>query len=107
MVTRRAVYFPAGRAKPSYSLVGNQLSAGRLYGIPVLRAEADPEGFWGERRLRRAGRGLGRGGYVFPPGLSSDFYVVPTQLSPFPQGGQQGQILPVLPGQWPALDCAR
>ena len=39
-------------------------AAGRLYGIPVLRAEADPEGFWGERRLRRAGRGLRRGGAV-------------------------------------------
>ena len=36
--------------------------AGRLYGLPVLRAEADPEGFWGERRLKRAGRGLSRGG---------------------------------------------
>ena len=37
-------------------------AAGRLYGIPVLRAEADPEGFWGERRLTRAGRSLRRGG---------------------------------------------
>ncbi len=35
---------------------------GRLYGLPVLRAEADPLGFWGERRLRKAGRGLLRGG---------------------------------------------
>ena len=36
--------------------------AGSLYGLPVLRARADPEGFWGERRLRRAGRALRRGG---------------------------------------------
>ena len=35
---------------------------GRLYGLSVLRAEADPLGFWGERRLRKAGRGLLRGG---------------------------------------------
>ena len=27
--------------------------AGSLYGLSVLRARADPEGFWGERRLRR------------------------------------------------------
>ena len=36
--------------------------AGSLYGLSVLRARADPEGFWGERRLRRAGRSLRRGG---------------------------------------------
>lgn len=40
-----------GRAEP-----------GQLYGLSVLRAEADPTGFWGERRLRRAGKGLRRGG---------------------------------------------
>ena len=33
-----------------------------LYGLPVLRAEADRSGFWGERRLRRAGRSLYLGG---------------------------------------------
>lgn len=45
---------------------------GRLYGLPVLRAEADPSGFWGERRLRRAGRELRRGGVLrllTPPGF--------------------------------------
>lgn len=36
--------------------------AGRLYGLSVLRAEVDRSGFWGERRLRRAGRDLRRGG---------------------------------------------
>lgn len=36
--------------------------AGSLYGLPVLRARADPEGLWGERRLRRAGRDLRRRG---------------------------------------------
>ena len=37
---------------------------GRLYGLPVLRAEADPTGRLGEFRLRRAGRNLSRGGVV-------------------------------------------
>lgn len=40
-----------GRAEP-----------GRLYGLNILRAEADRSGFWGERHLRRAARGLRRGG---------------------------------------------
>jgi len=44
---------PGGRGKTE---------TGRLYGLSVLRAAADPEGFWGRRRLRRAGRGLRRGG---------------------------------------------
>lgn len=35
---------------------------GRLYGLPVLRGAVDPSGFWGERRLARAGRSLRRGG---------------------------------------------
>ena len=35
---------------------------GRLYGLSVLRAETDPAGFWGERRLRRAGKALRLGG---------------------------------------------
>ena len=35
---------------------------GRLYGLPVLRGAVDPSGFWGERRLTRAGRSLRRGG---------------------------------------------
>ena len=39
-------------------------AAGRLYGLPVLRAEADRSGFWGERRLNRAGRELRRGGVL-------------------------------------------
>ncbi|MGI5962857.1 MAG: hypothetical protein ACOX7N_03960 [Lawsonibacter sp.] len=33
-----------------------------LYGLKVLRVWADPEGWWGERRLRRAGRSLRRWG---------------------------------------------
>lgn len=35
---------------------------GRLYGMPVLRTEVDRSGFWGELRLRRAGRNLRLGG---------------------------------------------
>lgn len=46
---------PRGRGK---------LAPGRLYGLSVLRAEADLAGFWGERRLRRAGKGLRRGGVL-------------------------------------------
>lgn len=47
------VYAPQGRggAEP-----------GRLYGLPVLRAEADPECFWRELRLKKAGRALRLGG---------------------------------------------
>ena len=47
------VYTAGGRGRPA---------PGRLYGLPVLRVEADPTGFWGERRLRRSARGLRRGG---------------------------------------------
>lgn len=45
---------------------------GRLYGLPVLRAEVDRSGFWGERRLRRAGKSLRLGGalrVLAPPGF--------------------------------------
>lgn len=35
---------------------------GRLYGLKVLRAETDPAGFWGPRRLRKAGKSLRLGG---------------------------------------------
>ena len=41
--------FDGGRGGPQRAL---------LYGLPVLRCQADPEGFWGERRLKRAGRSL-------------------------------------------------
>ena len=46
------------------------MSAGQLYGLPVLRAEVNPSGFWGPRRLTRAGRGLRRSGVlrVLAPG---------------------------------------
>ena len=33
-----------------------------IYGLCVLRSEVDPEGFWGERRLKKAGRALRLGG---------------------------------------------
>ena len=45
---------------------------GRLYGLPVLRAEADRSGFWGEHRLKRAAKGVRRGGalrVLAPPGF--------------------------------------
>ena len=47
--------FDGGRGGPRRAL---------LYGLPVLRCQADPEGLWGERRLKRAGRSLCAGGAV-------------------------------------------
>ena len=47
--------FDGGRGGPQRAL---------LYGLPVLRCQADPEGFGGERRLKRAGRSLCAGGAV-------------------------------------------
>lgn len=47
--------FDGGRGGPQRAL---------LYGLPVLRCHTDPEGFWGERRLKRAGRSLCTGGAV-------------------------------------------
>lgn len=55
--------FDGGRSRPKQAL---------LYGLPVLRCHTDPEGFWGERRLKRAGRSLYSGGVVralVPPGF--------------------------------------
>lgn len=55
--------FDGGRGGPRRAL---------LYGLPVLRCQTDPEGFWGERRLKRAGRSLYSGGVVralVPPGF--------------------------------------
>ena len=49
------VLTPRGRGKPEVV---------RIYGLPVLRAEVDNSGFWGERRLRWAGRALRRNGVL-------------------------------------------
>lgn len=46
---------PRGRGNPKIV---------RLYGLTVLRSEADRSGPWGERRLRRAGRALRREGVM-------------------------------------------
>lgn len=40
------------------------MELGRLYDLNVLRGTVDPAGFWGERRLRRAGKGMRRGGVL-------------------------------------------
>lgn len=55
------VLTPRGRGRPE---------AAELYGLTVLRTEVDRSGFWGERRLRRAGRALRRNGIgrVLAPG---------------------------------------
>lgn len=55
MLVGQLILTPRGRGRAA---------AGRLYGLNVLRAETNPEGFWGERRLRRAGRDLRLGGAV-------------------------------------------
>lgn len=34
----------------------------KLYGLPVLRVRADMDSFWWERRVKKAGRALFRGG---------------------------------------------
>ncbi len=49
----RLEFAPGGRGRAE---------AGELYGLRVLFSRADPEGFLGEARLRRAGRTLRRGG---------------------------------------------
>lgn len=41
---------------------GGRAAVEYLYGLPILRTRADPEGWLGARRLRRAGRALRRGG---------------------------------------------
>lgn len=64
-------------------------AAGRLYGLPVLRAEVDRSGFWGARRLHRAGRELRLGGVlrVLAPGdclsLLPRFGLRPVEPEPF------------------------
>lgn len=63
---------PGGRGKPA---------PGRLYGLNILRAEVDRSGFWGERRLGRAGKGLRRGG-VLRVLVPQDFDCWP-ELAPF------------------------
>ena len=65
MLIGQLVISPGGRGKAA---------SGRLYGLPVLRAETDPGGFWGAHRLRRAARGLRRGGVLrvlTPPDFDS------------------------------------
>lgn len=53
MLLGQLILTPRGRGKPE---------AVRLYGLTVLRAEVDRSGFWGERRLRGAGKRLRMGG---------------------------------------------
>ena len=77
-----------GRAEP-----------GRLYGLNVLRGAVDPAGFWGERRLRRAGKGLRLGGAlrVLVPGdfaqwpMLRSFGLRPVE----PEGFVRGQSVPL------------
>ena len=71
---------PHGQGKPETA---------RLYGLTVLRTEADRSGFWGELRLRRAGRALRRNGVVrvLAPGdllpLLEDLGLRPVNPEPF------------------------
>ena len=81
---------PGGRGKAA---------PGRLYGLSVLRAEVDRSGFWGERRLRRAGKGLRLGGAlrVLVPGdfaqwpMLRSFGLRPVE----PEGFVRGQSVPL------------
>ena len=47
------IFVPRGRGRAEQ---------GRLYGLKVLRGTVDPAGFWGERRLKRAGKAFRTGG---------------------------------------------
>lgn len=84
------IFTPGGRGKTA---------PGRLYGLNVLRSEVDRTGFWGERRLRRAGRGLYLGGAlrVLVPGgftqwpLLERFGLRPVE----PEGFVRGQAAPL------------
>ena len=49
----RVEFTPGGRGRGELS---------DLYGLTILSARADPEGFWGSHRLYRAGQTLRRGG---------------------------------------------
>lgn len=72
---------------------------GRLYGLPVLRAAADRSGFWGERRLRRAGRGLRRRGVLrvlTAPDFDGWSLLAAVGLRPVePEGFVRGQSVPL------------
>lgn len=92
-----------------------QAVRGRLYGLPVLRAEADLSGFFGERRLCRAGRELRRGGVarlLAPPDFSRWSQLERFGLRPVnPESFVQSQAVPLalraLERQGLAPDSAR
>ena len=84
------VWEPGGRGRPE---------PGRLYGLSVLRAEVDRSGFWGERRLRRAGRGLRRRGVLrvlTAPDFDGWSLLTAAGLRPVePEGFVRGQSVPL------------
>lgn len=63
----------------------------KLYGLPVLRVRADMDSFWWERRVKKAGRALFRGGarrVLVPRGfpcwpLLSEYGLAPVDPGPF------------------------
>lgn len=81
---------PGGRGKTA---------PGRLYGLHVLRGTVDPSGFWGERRLRRAGRDLRLGGalrVLVPGGFTQWPLLEAFGLRPVePEGFVRGQAVPL------------
>lgn len=89
-----------------------KLVAGSLYGLPVLRAEADCSGFWGEWRLRRAGRALHRSGVrrVLAPGelltALADFGLKRIDWEPFVRAQSVPLVLAALERQGLAPDRA-
>ncbi len=86
----------------------------RLYGLNVLRAETDPEGFWRLRRLRRAGRSLRLGGALrvlvprdFPDwALLRSFGLRPVEPEPFVRALSAPLALEALERQGVAPDRA-
>ena len=84
------IFTPGGRGKTA---------PGRLYGLNVLRSEVDRTGFWGERRLRRAGRGLRRRGVLrvlTAPDFDGWSLLTAAGLRPVePEGFVRGQSVPL------------
>ena len=87
---------------------------GELYGLRVLCCSADPEGWLGERRLRKAGRALRRGGalrMLTPQGFSrwdlmGECGLAPVDPSPFLRAQSLPLALGALERQGSAPDRA-
>lgn len=81
---------PGGRGRPEPE---------RLYGLNILRGAVDPDGFFGEGRLRRTVRNLRRGGVLrvlTAPGFDRWPLLTAFGLRPVePEGFVRGQAVPL------------